>query len=146
MALDWIPENYWLKLAILLAAIYAAAFVYHMATRKWRRPGKRFIFKQSFVNEKHERLDKRYRLTSLGILLIFLVVAVITQSLIGLWLLFLLVLIIPAAVQVYVEWKHGAGRKEAVLTIGEIVVVFTVIGIVGTLLYGGDFFLLPPDV
>ncbi|MGH2316359.1 DUF4181 domain-containing protein [Planococcus sp. SE5232] len=118
----------WLKIGLSLVILFILMAVVKSALRKLFKIEKEKTewFSYNHVNKTHKKIDWVVRVLSSMVLIIVLYLVIFKEYSVIFYLIpVVLLLVIDYAVRAFFEWKYSDHPKQAILTIGEMVVFAT---------------------
>ncbi|WP_298831099.1 DUF4181 domain-containing protein [uncultured Planococcus sp.] len=122
----------WLKIGLSLVILFAVMAVVKFTLRKLFKIEKEKTewFSYSHVNKTHQKVDWIVRILSAIVLIAISYLVIFKEYSIIFYLVpVVLLLVIDYAVRAFFEWRYSDHPKQAILTIGEMVVFATALAL-----------------
>ena len=123
---------FWLKVGLSLVVLFALMAVVKFTLRKIFKieKQKKEWFSYNHVNKTHQKVDWVVRILSTIVLIIISYLVIFKEYSIILYLIPLVLLMaLDYIIKAFFEWKYSDHPKQAILTIGEMVVIATALAL-----------------
>ena len=125
-------EMFWLKLGLFLVILFALISLLKFFLRKLFniKKEKKEFFSYNHINNLHKKIDWLVRWATTLALITILYLVMYREYPVTLFLIALILLTaIDYSVRAFFEWKYSDNPKQAILTIGEMVVFVAVLAL-----------------
>ncbi|MDN3427369.1 DUF4181 domain-containing protein [Microbacterium sp. APC 3898] len=123
---------FWLKVCLSLVILFAIMAVVKFTLRKIFKIEKlkKEWFSYNHVNKNHQKVDWFVRILSTIVLIAISYLVIFKEYSIIFYLIPLVLLMaLDYSIRAFFEWKYSDGPKQAILTIGEMVVIATALAL-----------------
>ncbi|HBW38527.1 DUF4181 domain-containing protein [Desulfosporosinus sp. BICA1-9] len=132
--------KFWQELFLLLTIVLLSLVSFNAVMRKLLKVEKKKLFSYNYVNEKHKKIDRTIRITSIVVLLIGSFVNMTRDPMDWIWFFepwFLMMVFVLATevARAIIEYKYAENRNDYKFTISQLVFIV----IIFFTLYWSDF-------
>jgi len=123
---------FWLTIGLILVVLFALISLLKYFLRKLFKikKEKRELFSYNHINKLHQKVDWLVRAVSMLAMIVILYLMMYKEYPVTFFLIALISLtIIDYSVRAFFEWRYSDNPKQAVLTIGEMVVLATALAL-----------------
>ena len=123
---------FWLTIGLILVVLFALISLLKYFLRKLFKikKEKRELFSYNHINKLHQKVDWFVRAVSMLAMIVILYLMMYKEYPVTFFLIALISLtIIDYSVRAFFEWRYSDNPKQAVLTIGEMVVLATALAL-----------------
>ncbi|MGA9288037.1 MAG: DUF4181 domain-containing protein [Anaerobacillus sp.] len=136
-----IEPFFWLKLIFLLAIVTLFLVLFNTVMRKLYNIERKKFFSPHIVNEKHKKIDRLIRLTTIVSLLLGFIITIISDTqdwhwFLQPWFILLISIFVSETVEAIMERKYSENPNAYKLTISQIIFYL----ILFFILFKTDFF------